>query len=318
MKIKKTFIFGFILLFIIICSFLLLASNVRESFIDRKNLSSINNIYICVFGDEITQFKYKPSTDSISQILKEKYPSVIYKTDIDILNEISENDVFIYVGHEFNDFEDLKKRNIYTIWFNTEAFTNLKNSDEIWTYSKYIFEQYDKKESKQIIKFIPVICEDTTSFVKYNNNVDMKLYFLGNFGYRKEKYDILMEYPKIRENLIEINNLWSDSDYNDFIESSYPKIFINLTGQNTAALPAMRINKLLSHKGLIVSEHTNEIDERLYEGIVYFSDIHDFSNVYSNLLKKTNDELQMESEKRYDKFKQLFDQKNAINLITAK
>jgi hypothetical protein len=318
MKIKKTFLFGFFLLFIIICSFLLITSNVRELFIDRKRPSSINNIYICVFEDEKIQFMYKPIVDSIRQLLKETHSPIIYKTNIDILNEISKNDVFIYVGHRFQNFEDLKKRNIYTIWYNTEPDTNVENADEIWTYSKYLFEKYNKKNSKQIIKFVPVICENTTAFVRYKDNIKRKLVFMGKFDYRKEKYDILMQYPEIKDSLIETYDLWNDSDYNNFIENNSPKIFINLTKSGTNALPSVRINKLLSHKGLIISEHTNEIDERLYEGIVYFSDIRDFSNVYSNLLKKTNDELQMESEKRYDKFKQLFDQKNAINLITAK
>lgn len=318
MKIKKTFIFGFILLFVIICSFLLIASNVRESFIDRKHPSSINNIYICVFEDEKIQFMYKPIVDSIRQLLKEIYPHIIYKTNIDILNEISENDVFIYVGHRFQNFEDLKKRNIHTIWYNTEPDTNVENADEIWTYSKYLFEQYNKKDSKQIIKFVPIICEDMTTFVRYKDNIKRKLVFMGKFDYRKEKYDILMQYPEIKDSLIEIYDLWNDSDYNNFIENNSPKIFINLTKSGTNALPSVRINKLLSHKCLIISERTNEIDDRLYEGIIYFSDIHNFSNIYSNLLKKTNDELRMESEKRYNKFKHLFNKKNVTDLISAK
>jgi hypothetical protein len=111
--------------------------------------------------------------------------------------------------------------------------------------------------------------------------------------------------------------LWNDSDFNNYI-SNKPSIYLNLTKKNTVALPSVRINKLLSHKCIIISEHTNDIDEEYYRDMIYFCNIDEIENVYRNLINKTNIELQYEADKIYEKFYNKFYYKNAIDLIIQK
>jgi len=111
--------------------------------------------------------------------------------------------------------------------------------------------------------------------------------------------------------------LWSDIDFNNYI-SNRPNIYLNLTKNNTDVLPSVRINKLLSHKCIIISEHTNVIDEEYYNGIIYFCNINEIENVYRKLINKTNIELQQKANKIYEKFYNKFYYKNAIDLIIQK
>jgi hypothetical protein len=127
----------------------------------------------------------------------------------------------------------------------------------------------------------------------------------------------------MKENLKEIYNLWNDNDYNNFI-SSKPNIFLNLTKHiipnivEYNVLPTVRINKLLSHKAIIISEHTNPIDEAYYKDMVYFCNLEEIEDVYQELINKTNIELEQISNNIYEKFYDKFYYKNAVKLITEK
>jgi len=151
------------------------------------------------------------------------------------------------------------------------------------------------------------LCKKITE--QYNSTCDEL-----NYEYEIQK---IIRDSFIKNNLEEVYNLWNDTDFNNYI-SSNPKIYLNLTKNNTYALPSVRINKLLSHKCIIISEHTNEIDEEYYKGIIYFCNIDEIENVYRRLVNKTNIELQQESNKIYEKFYNKFYYKNAINLIIQK
>ena len=322
--------YKYIILFLIIFILYFLFYNNYELFIDKQ--MPINKIYILHgevnFHSEVEgniKFMLKPAIDSITKLLNEKYPSVpiIYKKHEHNFEKLIENDILIWVGdinENIVDYNDLRNRNIYSIYYNTEPDTRNFNSNEIWTYSKYLFSNYEK-QGEQLIKFVPVICDDSTNFISYKNinPKDLKLYFIGNFGYRRDKVDIIMKNNFMIDKLLEIYNIWNEEDYIRFItDQKSPKIFLNLTKSVSNVLPGLRINKLLSNKCIVISEHTNSIDEEYYKDIVYFTDLDKIADLFIELTNKTSDELEMESETRYQKFNQIFNYKNASNLISVK
>ena len=170
-----------------------------------------------------------------------------------------------------------------------------------------------------MIRFVPVVCEENAVSVPYPNkeNNDVKLAFIGLLNYRPDKKDTLFQSQLIQNNIEEVYNLWNDNDFNQYI-TSQPRIYLNLTKTDTVALPSARINKLLSHKCIIISENTNEIDEEYYKEMVYFCDIHEIENVYRTLSNKTGAELQAEADQIYEKFYNTFYYKNAVNLVQSK
>lgn len=301
--------------FIIIIFILILIYNQ----INNIKYLKINKIYM-LQGDDNgkLEFMYKPFIISSSKILKDDINEIDYKINYNY-NTIKPNNILLWIGPcKIPDFVSLIKKNIYTIYYNTEPDTNNFFSNEIWTYSKYLFHKYVKVNNEQIIKFVPISCEENVPFVPYHlKNDSIKLIFLGKISYRNEKSKIILSSSFMKDNLEEIYNVWNDKDYNNMI-SSKANIFLNLTKNGTIALPSARINKLLSHKCIIISEHTNEIDEELYKGIIYFCNINEIENIYKNLINKSNVELQKEANDKYTKFYNIFNYKNAVNLILVK
>jgi hypothetical protein len=282
---------------------------------------------------------YKPITLSILELLNEYKTSTNFNeslvsklncsndviinfkiVDDDNFDELELNDILIWIGWEkFPNFKELKEKNIYTIWYNSEPYHHENNSDEIWTYSKHIFNNYKNLQNNQIIRFIPIICEvNIPSVPYYLKNDNIKLIFMGNLDYRPEKKEYLLKSKFLRENLEGIYNIWNDDDYNNFIRKK-SNIFINLTKSisinNKYVLPSVRINKLLSHKAIIISEHTNPIDEEYYKGMVYFCNLEEIEDIYKHLIKKANYELQEESNRIYEIFYNKFNYKNVVKLI---
>ena len=294
-------------------------NDIKQTIIKKK--SKKIHIWHSKGHDDKLNFMYKPVIISLLEFMKEININIIveYKNNYYNNDEIQPNDILLWVGcDKIPDFNYFKNKNIYTIYYNTEPELTNINSNEIWTYSKYLFNKYIPHEN-QIIRFFPIICEITNYSVPYNlkNDDKLKLIFMGNFIYRENKKNILINDPLIKENLIEIYNIWNDNDYNKFI-SDKPNIFINLIKNDTIALSSVRLNKLLSHKCIIISEHTNEIDEEYYKDIIYFCDINDIKNIYKKLMDKTAEELQIEAETKYNKFYNIFNSKNIVNLILQK
>lgn len=284
--------------------------------------SNVIHIWQGERNDGALQFMYKPVILSCVKYLEYDNNDIIidYKINYYNFNEIKANEILIWIGCEnIPNFDILKKRGIYCIYYNTEPNIDKFNTNEIWTYSKYLFNSYNKYENTQIIKFVPVICEENIPSVSYINliNNNIKLTFIGLLAYRADKKNILFQNSFIKNNLEEVYNLWNDSDFNNYI-SNKPSIYLNLTKKNTVALQSVRINKLLSHKCIIISEHTNDIDEEYYRDMIYFCNIDEIENVYRNLISKTNIELQYEADKIYEKFYNKFYYKNAIDLIIQK
>lgn len=267
-------------------------------------------------------FMYDPVVKSIIHILKEQYPLVEfnYKVNCYDWHIINEYDTLIWIGPFMcPEFNLLKNKNIYTIYYNTEPDINNPDSNEIWTYSKIIFNEYVKNNITQIIKYFPIVCSKNIPFVPYISSKNTaKLLFFGKFEYRQDKVNYLFKNSLLKNNLIEVYNTWDDMSFNSIIENS-KNIFLNLTKSlHINALPSVRINKLLSHKCIIISEHVNIVDEELYDGMVYFCNLNEIANIYSNFLQNTPMQLQELSNNIYTKFYNKFNCKNAVELIIRK
>jgi len=298
----------------------------------QKNNININfskKIYVWHYnfnqeGAPSLSFMYDPIIKSIIGILKEQYPlsEFYYKVNFYDFNIINEGDTLVWIGPiKQPNFINLKNKNIYTIYYNSEPDIYNPDSNEVWTYSKSIFNKYFKTNEMQIIKYVPIIQSKNVCSVQYllpNNNP--KLVFLGKFEYRKEKVEILLTNPLLKNNLIEIYTAWDDMSFNNIIQTSN-NIFLNITktvNNSVNVLPSVRINKLLSHKCIIISEHVNYEDEELYSDMIYFCNLNDIADVYSKFLEKTPMELQEISNNIYKKFSNKFNCKSVINLIISK
>jgi hypothetical protein len=261
-------------------------------------------------------FMYKSIIDGIIQHIhhSNKHTTIHYLPNGNI-TYITKNDILIWIGPYHPDFTSLRMNGTYVILYNSEPIVYHYNLDEVWTYSKYIFNLYP---SDRKVKFIPVLLESTPSQLNYLSRTTLPLVFLGNLYYRQEKLLQLLKYDNIRLNIIDVYHLWSDHDYNHFMHGkSY--IFLNLCKtDDIPALPSVRINKLLSHQCIIISEHTNDTDDALYKDLVYFCNLDEVSDIYAQLTQKSNEELQEIASSRYELFKKRFCLESATHLIECK
>ncbi len=140
---------------------------------------------------------------------------------------------------------------------------------------------------------------------------------MGLLQFRSDKRDILLNDPIIKNNLEEIYNLWSDEAFNNYI-NNISNIFINLTKSGTNILPTVRLNKLLSHKCIIISEYTNDIDDGFYNDIIFFCKLEDISKIYLEIINKPKNEINELSENIYNRFYNKFNKINACSLISEK
>ena len=90
------------------------------------------------------------------------------------------------------------------------------------------------------------------------------------------------------------------------------------TIQGINVLPSCRINKLLSHKCIIISEHCNEIDDELYKNMIYFCKLEEIEDVYRMLLSKSDEELQNEANEKYELFCERFCEDSVKRNIISK
>jgi hypothetical protein len=277
-------------------------------------------------------YMYKPYVHSIQTLLenellqplfikdysKEDF-QIDYKTRHHKSEDINDEDIIIWIGHNnIDNYVDTKNKNVYKIWFNTEPDYSVDEKfNEIWTYSKYIYNNY-KMKNKQKKRFIPVVLDEKINVkIDYSSNKDRKLVFLGNLGFRPDKKDVLMKNQAMKENLQEIYDVWSDEDFVKLIKSG-PNIFLNLMKSGPPpALNSARINTLLNAGCIIVSEKTNEIDEGLYKDMMIFCKLEEINDKYIMLTKKTVGELQEMQELFYANFRNKFSIENADNLIAS-
>lgn len=263
----------------------------------------------------IIPFMYDPVILSLKQFLPLMYTNRIIKFNInDVKNndDLIEGDILIWVGFRRPNFKELKKRNIYIIFYNLEPYVDISETDEIWTYSRYLFEEY-KKVSNKIIKFIPTILDKSVPTINYlENNNDIKLTFMGYIPYGREEKNKIINNSGVKINMV--YNLWSHQAFNLFINNN-THIFLNITKGDTKVMPMVRVNKLLSHKCIIISEHLEELEEELYKDMVFFKDLHEIGDFFKSLINKSKAELDIIAESSYQKFSNSFSLENAFKLI---
>jgi hypothetical protein len=274
----------------------------------------LNTIYISHRNDWIIPFMYYPVIYSLLSLVPIIFTNkkVVFNLNENIYETLIEGDIYIWVGDNTPNFLDIKQKNVYTIHYNLEPYILLSNSDEIWTYSLYLYDLY--KINNTHVKFIPIIHNDTLPKTKYlENNNSLELTFIGNLS-----IDNRIEKEKIINNsgvkINQIYNLWTDDDFNNYINNN-THIYLNITKSNTKALATVRINKLLSHKCIIISEYTNIYDEEIYKGIVFFKHLSEIGDFYKTMKNKSNDELDCIAESVYQKYINIFNKENAIKLI---
>lgn len=264
---------------------------------------------------DIIPFMYDPVILSLKQLLPLMYTNRIIKFNInDAKNndDLIEGDILIWVGFCQPNFKELKKRNIYIIFYNLEPYIDISETDEIWTYSRYLFEEY-KKVTNKIIKFIPTILDKSVPTINYlENNNDMKLTFMGYIPYGRQEKNKIINKSGVKINMV--YNLWSHQAFNLFINNN-THIFLNITKGDTKVMPMVRVNKLLSHKCIIISEHLEELEEELYKDMVFFKDLHEIGDFFKSLINKSKAELDIIAESSYQKFINCFSLENAFKLI---
>ena len=306
---------------IIITSVVFTQNKIRKPFFIPKPTTKIHLWH--GEKDGLFTFMYSPVILSIKEVIKTIYPHVEinYKSDYYEWEDIKPTDTLIWVGEIVKpDFNYFKDKNIYTVYYNTEPYIENVSSDEIWTYSRYMFNLHSQeyKQGNQIIRYIPILCEKNVPSAPYLfKDSPMNLVFMGGFHLRVDKKSILDEYPFIKDNLQEVYNLWNDRDFTTFV-SSKPHIYLNVTKTNNVVLPSFRLNKLLSHRCIIISNHTNPLDEVDYKDLIIFCDLREMESEYKKLLELSNEELHQKSNQIYKKFYSRFTLKNAMKRVLQK
>jgi hypothetical protein len=267
-------------------------------------------IYIKQINDSYLDFMYYPAIYSLLHLI----PLMYHKTPILFTNEtIVEGDIFIWVGVPYMQgnhyIQELKKKNIYIIHFNLEPYVEDVGSDETWTYSLYMFEKH--KCLSKIIRFIPIIHDETLPKTNYLNKLNELTFIGGIHDGRVDKAKIINESDV---NINCINHLWTTEEYNFFI-INHASIYLNLTKSDTKTLPSVRINKLLSHKCIIISEKTNDKDEELYKDMVFFRELNEIGPLFKSLIAMSPEELNQIAESAHEKFISKFNRENAFQII---
>lgn len=228
--------------------------------------------------------------------------------------DFNANDIIIVIGCHFGDtdFKNFKNKNLYIIFYWTEPKVVQGNiaqyCDEIYLYSKSLFISQQKFFDQQKIRFVPILKQETKSFVNYLKKKDnIKLSFLGNLEFRSPNVRNFFRSKSYFENR---NNLFTENTYNMYMIRN-TNIFLNITKSGNSLVPFCRICKLLSHKCLVISERCDKIDEELLEDMVYFCDsLIDIEKTFYNLISKSPQELYNLSYKNYIKFSNKFSVKN--------
>ena len=142
------------------------------------------------------KFMYYPFINSCLEISKILYKNFDckYLYDKYDFNCMKNGDIIIFIGNiNIPNFKYLKELGIYTIFYWTEPNTINnrclngigKDPDEIWVYSKLLFNKHNILNKNQKIKFVPIICDTSVPFVNYSiPNNEMKLIFIGNIRVR--------------------------------------------------------------------------------------------------------------------------------------
>lgn len=278
-------------------------------------------------------FMYKPFVYTLQQIYVNhdvRYIIINSRTD---LNRLPNHSTFIFIGVvnlQKIDWNLLKSRNIKCVYYSTEhgvsltIHTNrrlLTNVDEIWDFSPTNINIY--KEHYNITLFKPIIFHENRPLIKYDTAREVKLVFLGGlmYGTRSRHYSWLHQtFPILRNNLININDAFTEEIFDSKLFRDTPYIFLNFhknepgnNNRNNHYAEMARINYLMSSKALIISTHCSDLDENLLNNMVTFCSLKNIASEYENLLKMTPIQREELSVRRFKLFKDNFSYKHIQN-----
>ncbi|EGB03045.1 hypothetical protein AURANDRAFT_68348 [Aureococcus anophagefferens] len=204
-------------------------------------------------NSECTSFRflYKPILDSLELLLAPECQvdrRITSVWDLWLASHMRRNDIFIYVGDIrmyiffFVRFRSLRRRGIYCIYFQTEPIHLVLPVllDRLGLFSKH---QPDEIWDYAALNLTTLQKLDVPSLTCKSFLIDHAskletpdLIFLGNIKHRQPG----------------------------------SSIFLNIHKVGATTIEALRINKLLGHKALIISEPCEEIDRLNYNGLVFF------------------------------------------------
>ena len=269
---------------------------------------------------DILEFMYKPVVQSIIDYFMSSLgvprERISYRVNCRDWHTLVKGDVLVWVGcdsiPDFSAIRGLVGGGVYMIYYNTEPFCEDVASDEVWTYSRFMYSEICKSwggnklsvggvtGSSQVTKYVPIICEKGAPRVRYGEEqVSQNIVFLGYILCRQCKLHFFS--PEFRVSILSKYDLWNDADYNAFLMGT-PYIYLNLKKMDTVTIPAVRVNKLLSHGAIIVSENVHADDQAEYEGLVYFGDLTQLEGIFRGLLEKSAEELREISDAIYSRF----------------
>lgn len=128
--------------------------------------------------------------------------------------------------------------------------------------------------------------------------------FFGAMSLRNQSCALLRNRPGwVRERLREVHSVWSAAAMAQQLGRS--SVFINLhraCDNGSAALESFRLSQLLSVGALVVSQRSNRLDEREYEGLVTFANDEQFWAVVAKLCKSSQEERRALGTRRMKRF----------------
>lgn len=277
----------------------------------------MKNVYIWHgdgWGGNKLSWMYAPArktlVEGFKNLVNEKYIDErvkFYKWDI-----IKPNSIFIWIGEyhaERVPWNQLKKKNIYTIYYQTEPWNENKrwnfNANEIWDYSLRnvykIRKELIKKEKKpRKIRYVP---PGYLLSKKLSQQKNSNIIFFGDTHWRPQ-YKAMKN--KFRDKLIHIFNIWNQPDFDKYIiEKPKGSIFLNLHKHNKClCAEGLRFSQLLSAGCLIISEKCDTLDENIFKDYVTFTN--NCHKEYNNFIKMPLQDRQKKADNILEKYKKEF------------
>lgn len=245
-------------------------------------------------------------TSSLAFELKKQGKNVMILNDvypIDILNNVNDEDFFIYIIHPIYLFKDeevgktvefLKKKKTKKILYITEPLTLMMdrknyrmlitkmNIFESWTYTlanKYFLNNY------RIRRIAPLYSKEYQwlSFEEKKKNIE-KIIFIGNPT--QSRMEILKKFGDTLE--IKSEGLWDKKDWKEMLSNHI--IYLNVHRiPKCPCLETMRITPLLSNGAFIISENVHEEEMNEYKEMnIIFGKREDLFELYKNTLQNWN------------------------------
>jgi len=280
--------------------------------------NSNNSIYLCHNGDQRITYMYEPFTQTIVNGFKSIDSSIVIEERYGHIDfgKIKEGSIFIFVGvfkqaQSSVPWEFLQKKNIYTIYFQTEPLSKLNLPvtfvNEIWDYGYHNIDNYENQSSSFLnTRFIPSGVNLKKPHMIQSDICD-QLIFFGHISENRVSFKrIIDSKPILKKAFRTVYNVWDDHSLSKLMKNSNG-IFLNFHKYECDKTPnkpvAPRISILLNSKCLIISTRCYKKDEEEYKDMVSFCNYDEIEGEFLRLSRMTKEERQLLADTRYDLFK---------------